>query len=64
MFDSEFFYVIIIINCFRQLEIFDTIKEVVFSRPCIEIVQELINLLSKVSIYPMITDSLCQVSCK
>ncbi|XP_025412400.1 uncharacterized protein LOC112684893 isoform X2 [Sipha flava] len=47
----------------RQLEIFDTIKEVVFSRPCIEIVQELINLLSKVSIYPMITDSLCQVSC-
>lgn len=49
---------------FRQLDIFDIIKEVVFCRPCIDIVQELIHLLSKISIYTEITDSLCQLSCK
>ncbi|KAL5234587.1 hypothetical protein ACI65C_001997 [Semiaphis heraclei] len=46
----------------KQLEIYDIIKEIVFCRPCINIVQELINLLSKISIYTEITDSLCQLS--
>ncbi|CAI6368356.1 unnamed protein product [Macrosiphum euphorbiae] len=46
----------------KQLDIYDIIKEIVFCRPCINIVQELINLLSKMSIYTEITDSLCQLS--
>ncbi|XP_060880847.1 uncharacterized protein LOC132952541 isoform X1 [Metopolophium dirhodum] len=46
----------------KQLDIYDIIKEIVFCRPCINIVQELINLLSKISIYTEITDSLCQLS--
>lgn len=46
----------------KQLDIYNIIKEIVFCRPCINIVQELINLLSKISIYTEITDSLCQLS--
>ncbi|VVC37300.1 Hypothetical protein CINCED_3A020976 [Cinara cedri] len=46
----------------KQLDIFDIIKEIVFCRPCIDIVQELIHLFSKIAIYTEITDSLCQLS--
>lgn len=48
----------------RQLEIYDIIKEIVFCRPCINIIQELINLLSNISMYTEITDNLCQLSSK
>lgn len=60
-------YIYILINvmiCCRQSEIFNVIKEIVFCRPCIDIIQELIHLLSKISMYTEITDSLCQLSCK
>ncbi|XP_025195132.1 ATR-interacting protein mus304 [Melanaphis sacchari] len=46
----------------KQLDIYDIIKEIVFCRPCINIIRELINLLSKISIYTEITDNLCQLS--
>jgi len=49
---------------FRQLNIFDIVKEIVFCRPCIDIMQELIHLFSKMSIYTEITDNLCRLSCK
>lgn len=48
----------------RQLDIYDIIKEIVFCRPCINIIQELINLLSNISMYTEITDNLCQLSSK
>ncbi|XP_026810078.1 uncharacterized protein LOC113551792 [Rhopalosiphum maidis] len=46
----------------KQLDIYEIIKEIVFCRPCINIIQELIHLLSKISIYTEITDNLCQLS--
>lgn len=48
----------------RQLDIYDIIKEIVFCRPCINIIEELINLLSNISMYTEITDNLCQLSSK
>lgn len=58
------FLKIINFGYYRQLDIFNIIKEIVFCRPCIDIMQELIHLFSKISIYTEITDNLCQLSCK
>ncbi|XP_050427993.1 uncharacterized protein LOC126837984 isoform X2 [Adelges cooleyi] len=45
----------------KQLEIFSIVKEIVFCRPPVEIIQELINLFCQTTIYPVFTKNLCQL---
>jgi len=54
---------IIFCHC-RQINILNIIREIVFCRPCVDIVEELILLFNNISIFTEITDNLCQLSSK